>query len=505
MSGRGRDARATERRKADLKLSELLKGCSWVAAGAGGDPEIRGLCFDSRRAARGDLFVAIKGHRADGHDHAAEAVRAGASAVLAERPLPLSVPVAVASAVDPILSPLSAKFYGRPSETMTVVGVTGTSGKTTVSYMLEKILSAAGHPTGVIGTVEYRWAGKRESAPNTTPMAGDVQRLLAAMKADGVTHVVLEASSHALALGRVADVVFSVGVFTNLTPEHLDFHKDMDGYFDAKARLFEMVGRSPRSRGAAINADDPAGERMRGRAKSRILMYGLEKPADVSARLVRADPGGSVFELETPAGTTEARLPLVGRYNISNALAAASAAIILDVRLETVRDALAGMPGVPGRLERVPWPGREAPFSVFVDYAHKEDALRNVLETLRPLTSGRILVLFGCGGDRDKGKRPRMGELAVRLADRVVITSDNPRSEDPAQIVSEIEAGARRAGDRFEVVVDRAEAIARIIRQARKGDVVLLAGKGHETYQIFKDHSEEFDDRVVARRELERL
>jgi UDP-N-acetylmuramyl-tripeptide synthetase len=244
---------------------------------------------------------------------------------------------------------------------------------------------------------------------------------------------------------------------------------------------------------------------MRGRAKGRVLLYGLEKPADVSAKRVRADPGGSVFELATPAGKTEARLPLVGRYNISNALAAVSAALILDVRLETVRDSLAEMPGVPGRLERVPWPGREAPFSVFVDYAHKEDALRNVLETLRPLTSGRILVLFGCGGDRDKGKRPRMGELAVRLADRVVITSDNPRSEDPAQIVSEIEAGARRAGDRYEVVVDRAEAIARIIRQARKGDVVVLAGKGHETTQIFKDRSEEFDDRVAARRELERL
>jgi UDP-N-acetylmuramoyl-L-alanyl-D-glutamate--2,6-diaminopimelate ligase len=484
-----------------MRLSALLSGWKWTRGGPDGNPEITGLSFDSRRTAPGDLFVAVRGHSTDGHDHVPEAIRKGAAALLVDRPVDSAVPSAVVSSVETLLSPMAARFYGRPSRSMTVVGVTGTSGKTTVTYMVEAILSAAGFPTGVLGTVEYRWAGKRESAPNTTPMAGDVQRLLAAMKSDGVTHAAMEVSSHALSLGRVADVDFSVGVFTNLTPEHLDFHKDMDGYFAAKARLFNLLDLSPLARGAAINADDPAGERMRAGMHGRAWMFGLENSADVSAQTVVMEAGGSSFSLVTPVGTVSARVPLPGSYNVSNALAAVSAALLLDVPLATVRDALAVLPGVPGRLERVSRPG--APVTVLVDYAHKEDALRKVLQVLRPVTKGKLIVLFGCGGDRDRGKRPLMGETAVRLADRVIITSDNPRSEDPAKIALDVEVGARRTkGAAYDVILDRGEAIERAIRSAAPGDVVLLAGKGHETYQIFKDRTVPFDDRDVARRVL---
>jgi UDP-N-acetylmuramoyl-L-alanyl-D-glutamate--2,6-diaminopimelate ligase len=407
----------------------------------------------------------------------------------------------VVASVEALLSPVSARFYGHPSRAMSVVGVTGTSGKTTTTYMVEAIFRAAGLSSGVIGTVEYRWPGGHESAPNTTPMAGDVQRLLAAMRRDGVSRVAMEVSSHALSLGRVADVDFSVGVFLNLTPEHLDFHKDMDGYFAAKALLFDRLAASATAKGAAVNADDPAGERMRRRVKGRVWTFGTTASADVSANRVISDAAGSRFSLVTPVGTAEVALPLVGGYNVSNALAAASAALLLDIPIDVVGGALSSLHGVPGRLERVSAPGSDV--TVLVDYAHKEDALRKVLLAVRPLTKGKLIVVFGCGGDRDRSKRPLMGETAVRLADRVIITSDNPRSEDPAKIALDVEVGARRAkGGSYDVVLDRAQAIERAIRSAAPGDVVLLAGKGHETYQIFKEVTVPFDDREVARRLL---
>lgn len=483
-----------------MRLSELLQGIPWTKAGTAGDPDLHGLCFDSRRAGRGDLFVAVKGLRQDGHDHAAQAVQAGASAVLAERPLDLSAPIAVVPSVDPLLSPLAARFYGHPSRGMAVAGVTGTNGKTTVTYMLERIFQAAGWSPGVIGTIGYRWAGKAETAPNTTPMAGEVQRLLAAMKADGVTHAAMEVSSHALALGRVEDVSFAAAVFTNLTRDHLDFHKDMDSYFEAKARLFDLLGRSPTARGAVINADDPWAGKLLARIPGKVWTYGLDQPSDVTARDLSLTSEGSAFTLMSPMGSEPFRLPLVGRHNVYNALAAASAGLLLGAPMQAVRESFAEMPGVPGRLERVSLPGVDHPFSVFVDYAHTDDALKNVLGSLRPLTKGKLLAVFGCGGDRDRSKRPLMGEAAVALADRVYITSDNPRSEDPARIALDIEVGARRStGGPYEVILDRREAIGKALREAKPGDVVLVAGKGHETYQIFKDRTIHFDDRETAR------
>ncbi len=488
-----------------MKLSELLQGISWAKGGPDGDPEIAGLCFDSRKAAPGDLFVAVKGQKHDGHDHVDDVIRAGAVAVLSERPVDASVPVAVVRAVGPLLSPIAARFYGQPSRGMAVVGITGTNGKTTITYMLERILSAAGFSTGVIGTIEYRWGEKKETAPNTTPMAGDVQRLLASMKADGVTHVAMEVSSHALALQRVEDVAFSVGVFTNLTRDHMDFHKDMDRYFEAKAHLFELLERSPGARGAVINNDDEWAGKFIARLKGKPWTYALDNPAEITARDIALTAQGSGFTLMSPRGQQAIRLPLVGRHNVYNALAAVGAAMLLDVPLKTIADALTEMPGVPGRLERVTI-GGDIPFNVFVDYAHTDDALRNVLQTLRPLTAGRILVLFGCGGDRDRTKRPMMGETAVKLADRVFVTSDNPRSEDPAKIALDIEVGVRRAGGaKYDVILDREQAIDAALRSAQPGDVVLLAGKGHETYQIFSDRTVDFDDREVSRRILRSL
>lgn len=480
-------------------------------AGPAVDADLRGLACDSRRVRPGDLFVALRGHRVDGHRHAAAAVRAGAAALLVEEPVGESVPTAVVSSTDKILSTVAARFYGHPSRSLRVLGVTGTNGKTTITYMMETLLRAAGRPAGVLGTIEYRWPGHAEPAVNTTPMAADVQRLLAGMKAAGVTDVAMEVSSHSLALGRVEDVSFSVGVFTNLTQDHLDFHKDMERYFNAKARLFDLLARpeGPVGRRAVLNGDDPWTPRFMERLAVPRWTYALDRPADIGAASLALNAVGSRFELRTPVGAAPVALHLVGRHNVYNALAAAGGGLALGLSLTEVVQGLESVVGVPGRLERVtenppgdPTPSR-AGLEVFVDYAHTDDALKNVLQTLRPLTTGRLIVLFGCGGDRDKTKRPRMGEVAARLADRVIVTSDNPRSEDPRQIAREVEAGVRRvAGRDYEVVVERGEAIARAIAAAGRGDIVLLAGKGHETYQIFADGPVPFDDRAEARRRL---
>jgi UDP-N-acetylmuramoyl-L-alanyl-D-glutamate--2,6-diaminopimelate ligase len=432
------------------------------------------------------------------------------------------VPVVTVPSTLAALASLSARFYGRPSEKLKVVGVTGTNGKTTTTYMIERVLRAARLSAGVIGTVEYRWGGKTEQAPNTTPFSSDLQALLARMRKDRVTHVAMEVSSHALELHRVDDVAFEAAVFTNLTRDHLDFHGTMENYFEAKAKLFDKLAEGQKGgkrRFAIINSDDPWSEKLLARLKTDRLTYGVRKPADLFARDIELAAEGTSFLLAAQGKDHPVRLQTVGLHNVYNALAAAGACLALGLPAAAVRKGLAALPGVPGRLERVSRPGKEAPsdkpgrrssgdapFSVFVDYAHTDDALRNVLQALRPLTRGRLIVVFGCGGDRDRTKRPLMGEAAATLADRVIITSDNPRTEDPAKITLDIEVGARRVTtDRYEIVLQREQAIEKAVRAARKGDVVLIAGKGHETYQIFKDRTIDFDDRVVAREALRRL
>jgi UDP-N-acetylmuramoyl-L-alanyl-D-glutamate--2,6-diaminopimelate ligase len=471
------------------------------------DIPIRGLAVDSRLIKPGDLFVAMKGVHHDGHDHAAEVVRAGAVAIVAEKPLTVPVPVVVVKSTAAVLSGMAARFFDHPSRSMDVVGVTGTNGKTTLTYLLENIWRGEQVSCGVLGTIDYRWANRVEKAPNTTPHALDVQRLLSSMRDDGVKRVVLEVSSHALAMGRVNDVNFSVGLFTNLTQDHLDFHQTMEGYFRAKARLFDLLGRSSHPvRRAILNRDDPWTPRFLEKVKSPVWTYGIEGLADFRAEHLALSTDGSRFRVVTPVGERDMHLILVGRHNVYNALGAMATAMSLGTSLADAAAGVERLAGVPGRLERVtehPAGSTERsayPFQVFVDYAHTDDALRNVLDTLRPLTSGRIIVLFGCGGDRDKTKRPRMGEMAARLADHVIVTSDNPRSEDPAVIVQEVEAGVLRVPSRsYDVIVDRTEAISRAVDLAKDGDVVLLAGKGHETYQILKDRTVDFDEREMVR------
>jgi UDP-N-acetylmuramoyl-L-alanyl-D-glutamate--2,6-diaminopimelate ligase len=488
-------------------LGDLLESVVPSLGSPAKDVPIRGLAVDSRAVKPGDLFVAIRGIHQDGHDHAASVLRAGAAAILAERPLAVPVPVVLVGSTAASLSGIAARFFDHPSRFMDVVGVTGTNGKTTLTYLLENVWRLERISGGVMGTIDYRWANRVEKAPNTTPHALDVQRLLAAMREDGVKRVAMEVSSHALALGRVDDVHFSVGLFTNLTQDHLDFHKTMEEYFSAKALLFERLEKSARLvRRAILNRDDPWAPRFLEKIKTPLWTYGLDGDADFRAERLVLSADGCRFHAVTPLGNRDVSLTLVGRHNVYNALGAMAAAMALGTSLEDAVSGVEGLAGVPGRLERVtehPAGCTEPssfPFRVFVDYAHTDDALRNVLETVRPLTQGRVLVLFGCGGDRDKTKRPRMGEMAARLADHVIVTSDNPRSEDPAVIVQEVVAGVRRVPSRsFDVIVDRKEAIARSIEMAKEGDVLLLAGKGHETYQILKDHTVDFDEREIVR------
>lgn len=485
-----------------ITIRELFNGINHRFNRPADALKITGMTHDSRKVRPGDLFVALKGHKQDGHDKAMEAVRAGAAAVVAERVLGLTVPVAVVSSTQKVLSTLAARFYRFPSRDMTIVGVTGTNGKTTITYMLESIFSAAGLSSGVMGTVNYRWKNTVEKAPNTTPLALELQQMLYRMKSEGVTHVAMEVSSHSLVLDRVDDVSFSTAVFTNLTRDHLDFHKTMEDYFFAKALLFDILASSvggAKNKCAIINRDDAWADKFLSRVKTQSMTYGLKSISPLSAVDLKLNATGTSFSLIGAKGRFPFRLNTVGTHNIYNALAAAGAALSLGIPMEKIQKGLEGLAGIPGRLERVTGP-KPMPFQVFVDYAHTDDALRNVLDTLRPLTARRLITVFGCGGDRDRTKRPLMGAMATKKSDHVVVTSDNPRTEDPSSITADIEEGIRGAGNtNYEVVLDRAEAIRKALLSAREGDVVLIAGKGHETYQIFKDRTIDFDDREAAR------
>jgi UDP-N-acetylmuramoyl-L-alanyl-D-glutamate--2,6-diaminopimelate ligase len=384
------------------------------------------------------------------------------------------------------------------------VGVTGTNGKTTVSFLVQHILEQAGLRTGLIGTVRYEVGDRAIPAQRTTPESAELQAMLAQMVRAQCRACVLEVSSHALDQGRVEEVGFDVGVFTNLTHDHLDYHGSLEAYRRTKRRLFEIVRRGGKSATAVINRDDPTGRCILEEwGRQRCLTFGLGELAEVTAVSLQLGPQGSVFQLVTPGGSLHCALPLIGRFNIYNALAAAATGLALGIRLETLVDALRTAPQVPGRLERI-----EAgqPFTVLVDYAHTEDALRNVLSTLREVTAGRLRVVFGCGGGRDPEKREPMGRTAGELADDVVLTSDNPRQEASASIAAMVETGLRRSGGAsYRVELDRARAIEECVRSARAGDTVLVAGKGHESYQEFEDTVVPFDDRLQAVRALELL
>lgn len=491
-----------------MRLHELLAGIDVLELVGDRHVEVSAVTHDSRDVVPGACFCCIPGARADGHDHAAEAIAAGATSLLVERMLSCSAPQVRVASVRAVLGAVAATFYGHPSSALRCLGVTGTNGKTTTTHLLEAVARRAGERVGVIGTLGARIGADRLPIERTTPEATELQALLARMRNAGVRAVAMEVSSHALDMRRVDGTRFAAVCFTNLSQDHLDYHPTMNAYFEAKARLFTTAFAAT----AAVGLDDPWGralaERLR-RATIPLRTWALEDPgADVGAHGTFAGRSGSTFTLVDRAGgdRTEVRLPLVGRFNVANALAAAATAIQAGYRFEVVAGALAEPLVVPGRLERI---DAGQPFVVFVDYAHTPDALGNVLATSRELATGaRVLLVFGCGGDRDRAKRPRMGRAAA-AADCVWLTSDNPRSEDPAAIAAEAERGLRDAssgtGAEYEVVLDRAAAIRAAVAAARAGDVVLIAGKGHEQGQTAGGTTVPFDDRVEARVALDAL
>jgi UDP-N-acetylmuramoyl-L-alanyl-D-glutamate--2,6-diaminopimelate ligase len=467
-------------------------------------PSVAAVRADSRRVEPGDCFVAVPGFRQDARAFVREAAERGAALVVTEgAALDVALPQVLVPSARLALARLAAAYHAHPSRRLTVVGITGTNGKTTTSYLVEALLRARGGRTGVIGTIGHLVAGARVPASQTTPEALEIQSMLARMVAEEVRGVVMEVSSHALVLSRVDGIEFDVAVFTNLTQDHLDFHGTLEAYGRAKRRLFELLASSSKPRRVAVvNADDPASASMVRGLPLEILTYGVHGEAAVRAVDADSSIDGVRMVVQTPAGRVPLVSPLVGGHNVSNLLAAVACGLALELSLETIASALATVAAVPGRFEQI---RAGQPFLVVVDYAHTPDALERVLVTARALTRGRLGVVFGCGGDRDRGKRPVMGGIAARLADRVWITSDNPRSERPEAIIDEVLAGARAvAGDpgRCATLPDRQAAIRSAIRWARRDDTVVIAGKGHETYQIVGTDVLPFDDREVARQVL---
>jgi UDP-N-acetylmuramoyl-L-alanyl-D-glutamate--2,6-diaminopimelate ligase len=507
-----------------MTLADLLAQLGDLTVRVTGEPAamgktVRALSYDSRKVSAGSVFVAVRGQKADGSAFAAQALAKGALAVVAEaEPLPgAQAPWVQVSDGRAAMARLAAAFYGWPSRDMRVVGITGTNGKTTTAYVLSALFEAAGFRCGMLGTVVYRTGADERAATRTTPEAIDIQQMLREMVTGGCRACVMEVSSHALALRRAEEVRFAAGVFTNLTRDHLDFHRDMESYFAAKRRLFEML---PADAPAVINIDDPRGPALVSLA-SRPITYGLDAPADVRPSGLVQSLRGLAFQAVTPVGPLQIRSRLVGRPNVYNILASVAAAVSLDLPGRRIEEAIAALEGVPGRFQVVSTEADD--ITVVVDYAHTDDALKNLLETARPLASQRLITVFGCGGDRDRTKRPLMGAVAARLSDLVIVTSDNPRGEDPQQIIDEIKRGIVVPPDRSRpadprtpqkyapprttphlAIVDRRLAIERAIAMARPADVVLLAGKGHEKYQVIGDRELPFDDVAIAREALER-
>jgi len=492
------------------RFSELVRSVAAARVSGNVEVDVTGLAYDSRQVQPGWAFICVAGSKTDGHRFIDEAIEKGAVALVAEagRERGAVPPTGGALAVVPdtraAMASLARAFYDDPTSRLCVAGVTGTNGKTTTAIIIDAIFREAGYESGLIGTLEHRIGKERLRPLHTTPEAVDLQGLLAALVAEGATHAAMEVSSHALALHRVDGCQFAAAVFTNLTPEHLDFHHDMGEYLEAKRRLFEDPQYLPQdgARVNAVNVDDDAGREVARSARGRTLTYAVSSDADCRAEDVELRASETRFTAVLPTGKMPVRMELVGLFNVYNALGAMAASAGLGISPEAACSALARMPTVRGRFERVPARTR----TVLVDYAHTPDSLGRALETARHIARGRVLVVFGCGGDRDRTKRPVMGEIASRLADVCVVTSDNPRSEEPEAIIEEILGGIPedRRG-RCLVNEDRAAAIRTAIEQSSPDDLVLVAGKGHEDYQIFADRTVHFDDREVAEAALREI
>jgi UDP-N-acetylmuramoyl-L-alanyl-D-glutamate--2,6-diaminopimelate ligase len=489
-----------------MTFLELLYGAEVLAQN--GNPSISGLDYDSRRIKPGDVFVAMQGESRDGNKFIDQAISAGAVAIVTdsatEKPRP-NVAWAQVPHGRRALARLSANFYKKPAERLAITGITGTNGKSTTAFLLESILSAAGRKSALVGTIEYHVAGKILPAPHTTPEALELNRILNQALGQGATEVVMEVSSHGLEQQRVYGIPFDVAVFTNLTRDHLDYHRTMDEYFASKQILFEGCGTEP-PRADVLNTDDEYGQKLMKisqKRSSEVLTYGLGK-GDFHADKVEITPRGTRFDLVTPKETIPLFSPLIGKVNVYNMLAAAGAAYARNCPAEVIAQGVTALARVPGRFERVDC---QQPFTVVVDYAHTDDALRNLTALAREFVQhaghkGRVITVFGCGGDRDRAKRPLMGEAAGRGSDFVVLTSDNPRSEDPLAIINDAMVGLQRAGAKYKTEPDRKAAITLAVCEARAGDIVLIAGKGHEKVQVSRAGSVNFDDVEVAQKIL---
>ncbi|GGG10268.1 UDP-N-acetylmuramoyl-L-alanyl-D-glutamate--2,6-diaminopimelate ligase [Paenibacillus abyssi] len=469
-----------------------------------GSITIKDIQVDSRKVEAGDLFICLPGHTQDGHDYAFEAKNRGAAAFVTQRKLDIDAPQIIVKDCRLAMAVLSDHFFDHPSRRLRLIGVTGTNGKTTTTYLIERILADAGHSPGVIGTIEMRYDNKTYPMSGTTPEALELQRYLADMADAKSDYCVMEVSSHALEQGRVKGCHYRTAIFTNLTQDHLDYHGTMEQYAAAKGLLFSRLGNTydePSGSGqfAVLNADDQASAAFARLTAAEAVTYGVDHEADVRATDIRITSRGTTFKVKTFRGEADISLRMVGKFNVYNALAAITAGLIEGISLERLKQSLEQVPGVPGRVEGV---DAGQSFAVIVDYAHTPDGLENVLSAVKEFAPKRVLCVFGCGGDRDRTKRPLMGQIAAKYADYVFVTSDNPRTEDPAQILKDIEAGLQEQqvdSNRYEFIIDRREAIQKAVEMASPDDVVLIAGKGHETYQIIGRDTIDFDDRLVAK------
>lgn len=503
-----------------MKLSRLLKDVDVLHIAGETEGEVFSVCYDSRMCGRGSLFVAVPGLARDGHNYISEAAERGARFIVHERDfdVPTGVTAIRVGNARRALGVLGKNFYGHPSSRLCLVGVMGTNGKTTVTYLLEAILKVAGYRVGVLGTVNYRYHDKVMPAPNTTPESLELQKILREMADDGISHVIAEVSSHAVDLGRVEDCDFDLGIFTNLSRDHLDYHKSMEDYFQAKLRFFKEIlpaGGKRRPYKMVINGDDPWGKRILREAAAPFITFGTGGGNDVRAEVVSLSLDGIRVEIKSRHGAVSISSPIIGMFNLYNISAAVAAAFTLDAPEKDIREGIEGFTGVPGRLERVR--AGDCPV-VFVDYAHTDDALTGVLRSLSDLRKGRIITVFGCGGDRDRGKRPLMGKAATAHSDVTIVTSDNPRGEDPMEIIREIEGGIdaetvrkvlpeelsrETSGKSYAVLPDRKQAIDLAVSIAGLADMVLIAGKGHEDYQIVGGMRFPFNDRQAASEALD--
>lgn len=480
-----------------MRLEELLAGAEYTVISGDAGLDIKGVTYDSRKVHPGDLFVCITGFKTDGHLYAEQAIAGGAVALLVEREVSISAPVTVIHTPNSrrVLPIVADNFYQHPSRQLQVVGVTGTNGKTTTTHLIKSILNEAGLAASIMGTLYARVGDESKAMGHTTPEAIEIQEFMNLTRKKGMPYAVMEVSSHALDLWRVERVRFTAAVFTNLTQDHLDYHLSMEHYLDAKQKLFRMLPADG-SGLAVINADDPHARAFQEVSRGKVLTYAIDNPAQVKASQVDSSLKGTRFVVEHNGSRLDIAMKLIGRFSVYNALAAIAFALGQGIEPQAIKKGLKKMTGVAGRFEQVD-AGQN--FTVVVDYAHTPDGLENILKTAREIAVNRLITVFGCGGDRDRSKRPLMGEIAARYSDFCVVTSDNPRSEEPQAIIADIVPGLEKVeGSRYAIISDRREAINHAIRLARPGDLVVIAGKGHETYQLVKDQVLDFDDRQVA-------